>query len=88
MREASIGSVKRQGRPMSTHIAPACGICGSGSDYCHMTTATGIQIDCRDLQLKNTANLAWNIEFAREMHRVNPDAKETVSVSDEAEVTP
>jgi hypothetical protein len=52
---------------MSMHGAPDCGICGAASDYCHLTTATGIQIDCRDLQLKNPTDLVWNIELAREL---------------------
>jgi hypothetical protein len=50
---------------MSSYGAPPCGICGATSDYCHLTTATGIDIDCRDLQLKNSADLAANIELAR-----------------------
>jgi hypothetical protein len=47
---------------------PDCGICGAHTDYCILTTATGIDIDCRDLQLKNTADLQWNIELAKSLN--------------------
>jgi hypothetical protein len=52
---------------MSSYGAPDCLICGAGSDYCTLTTASGIEIDCRDLQLKNPDDLAWNIELAKSL---------------------
>jgi hypothetical protein len=52
---------------VSSYGAPDCEICGAHTDYCHLETASGISIDCRDLQLKNMADLAWNIELAKSL---------------------
>jgi hypothetical protein len=52
---------------MSINGAPDCPICGAASDYCHLETASGISIDCRDLQLRNEHDLAFNIELAKAM---------------------
>jgi len=52
---------------VSSYGAPDCAICGAHTDYCTLTTATGIDIDCRDLMLRNQADLAWNIELAKSM---------------------
>lgn len=43
---------------MSSHDATDCPICGAHTDYCHLETASGISIDCRDLQLRNTDDLS------------------------------
>lgn len=56
---------------MSSYGAPDCAICGAHTDYCHLTTATGISIDCRNLMLRNPADLKWNIEQAKEMRDAN-----------------
>jgi hypothetical protein len=55
---------------------PDCSICGAHTDYCTLTTASGISIDCRDLQLKNMADLAWNIELAKSLHSDHTDTDE------------
>jgi hypothetical protein len=52
---------------MSIEGAPDCGICGAHGDYCHLTTASGIEIDCRNLQLKNPDDFAFNIGLAGEL---------------------
>jgi hypothetical protein len=52
---------------MSIEGAPDCGICGAHGDYCHLATASGIEIDCRNLQLKNPDDLAFNIGLAGEL---------------------
>jgi hypothetical protein len=61
---------------VSSYGAPDCEICGAHTDYCHLETASGISIDCRDLQLKNMADLAWNIELAKSLHSDHTDTGE------------
>jgi hypothetical protein len=68
---------------VSMYGAPPCGICGAHSDYCTLDTASGIQIDCRDLQLKNPDDLAWNIELARELRSVTIRDEATEAEHDE-----
>lgn len=50
---------------MSSYGAPDCPICGAHTDYCTLTTATNIEIDCRELQLRDPDDLAWNTELAK-----------------------
>ena len=52
---------------MSMHGAGQCLICGAWSDYCELYAASGVRIDCRNLQLKNLADLARNIELAKSL---------------------
>lgn len=42
---------------MSMNGAPDCPICGAHSDYCTLTTATGVLVDCRALTLRNPDDL-------------------------------
>ncbi len=67
---------------MSSYNAGPCGICGAVTDYCHLTTASGIEIDCRDLKLANPADLDANIELARELFPVSKQGTEPLQTGD------
>ncbi len=54
--------------PVSSYGAPDCPICGAHSDYCHLETASGITIDCRDLQLRDPDDLERNIALAKAIY--------------------
>jgi hypothetical protein len=51
---------------MSEH-GQVCGICGAHGDYCQLEAASGLSIDCRQLQLKNPDDLQGNIEMAQSL---------------------
>lgn len=52
---------------MSMEGAGQCGICGAWSDYCTLRTASGIDVDCRELKLRHPSDLQYNIELAKNL---------------------
>ena len=58
---------------MSSYNAGPCGICGAESDYCHLETAAGPSIDCRDLQLKYPDDIDRITQMAADMNDQTDD---------------
>lgn len=66
---------KRLEAGMSSYGAPDCPICGAASDYCTLETASGITIDCRNLELRDPTDLEWNIKLAADLRSMLRNTK-------------
>lgn len=71
---------------MSSYGAPDCPICGAHADYCTLTTATGVDVDCRFLELRDPRDAEWiqmmwlrNRRLAREEYQADRDSRQDIA---------